>query len=191
MRFCSQCGHELPDAAAFCGYCGAKVPVEEHRQDVESGGGTQQQPAAHRQPSAHAANRQEQAFGPSPGKKPSRPKIILWLVGVAAVAVLCILLFQGLPKSRIIGTWHKEGNQFGVTTVEFTRDGIIVLYAWGVSETHHYKLDGDSLIIYTPPWEEDNNTDRDRIRQKITFEFDGDTLILTGNSGPTTFYKDK
>ena len=74
--FCPQCGHKIPDGAAFCGHCGAGIPTAINA------------PAAANIPAA--AN----PINTAPGKKKGKGKIIA--LAVAIIAIIAIVVTAGV-----------------------------------------------------------------------------------------------
>lgn len=102
--FCTHCGHEIKEGAAFCNKCGERLAA----------------PAAG-QPAPDSPG----AAGPRPAPKKSRGKLA---TAVAAALVACVVLATLLapllsPKPWCVDTWHLAGiSTHGIENLKFCKE---------------------------------------------------------------------
>lgn len=148
-KTCANCGQQLEQAAAFCGFCGApyKAPVAPIQTDANS---TPVRP--HRPAPAQAQPGQEQVaaafqFQESPQKTFAvRPPAVkeshgwmwycfaltgrigvrsLWLTGIAAFVVLCILVAIVQVTTSLMGQPDSRGGYIVLAIIS-----LILIYSW-------------------------------------------------------------
>lgn len=120
--FCTKCGKNIEDTAAFCVHCGSKV----------EGQPAQPQYAPQQQPAGYA-----------PPKKSNKGLIIGIIAGAAVVAIVLILVLVVFPggSSDIMGKWYDET---GYSTVEFMGGGNCKMSAMGMELDATYTFDANS-----------------------------------------------
>lgn len=166
MQFCTKCGKQLPDAAAFCAYCGARFsPVEQ---------GENSRPKA--------TTQSEMKYNAASSGSRGKSKALIIAVGCIAAVILLVVIISGGDKNKIIGVWQTD--EFWGSTIEFTRGGEVIDHgAFGMSEGGiRYKLEGNSLILYAAEMGLNNN-----YNLILSYRLDGDRLTLTNEGMSISF----
>ncbi len=101
---------------------------------------------------------------------------------VLAVVLSLVMIFACLTacgeKSKIIGKW--EESETGLITMEFQKDGDLILGAMGQEEEGEWKISGGKLKIR-------ENADDDW--ESCKFSIKGKTLKITSDGETLTFKK--
>ncbi len=116
MKYCTKCGKQLDDNAAFCINCGAKAPILNPVTN-ESNVNTQQQQAP-TQPQAPIQAQMQTQMQPKQSKGPVIAIVILCVLLLLAIGGVCFLVF-----SRMFGDNDKKKDDDNkTTTTEATSD---------------------------------------------------------------------
>lgn len=181
--FCTKCGAQNPDSAAFCDKCGTQLAASN---PVES------QPDAPTQQSIS----QPVPDGAQPGKKSKTVPIIIGICGVVLAAFLVVLFTVILPKptlkSKLRYSWTREDGSY-TETYDFANSEI--RYGYGdfrVANGFDWSVDGDILSITTYPFADMPDV-TSTTSYKVSFGSDDRVITLTNVNDPAdvlTFTRD-
>lgn len=176
--FCTQCGTQNPDGAAFCVKCGtglaASAPVAPQSVQPEA---PMSQPISRSVPD-----------GAQPAKKSKTVPIIIGICGALLAAFLIVLFTVILPKSTLKGklrhSWTREDGSY-TETYDFAHSE--VRYGYGdfrVANGFDWSVDGDILSITTYPFADMPDV-TSTTSYKVSFGSDEKVVTLTNVDDPT------
>lgn len=171
--FCTKCGTQNPDGAAFCVKCGTQLAASV--------------PAAS-QPEAPPPISQPVPGGAQPAKKSKTVPIIIGICGALLAAFLVVLFTVILPKptlkSKLKYSWTREDGSY-TETYDFANSEI--RYGYGefrVANGFDWSVEGDILSITTYPFADMPDVTR-TTSYKVSFGSDDRVITLTNVDDPT------
>lgn len=136
--FCTKCGKQIDDTAAFCIHCGNNMQAQAAQPQPASQPQYPQQPQYAPQPQY---TQQPYAPGYAPPKK-SKTGLIVGLIvgGVVLIAAILVLVLVILPggNADIMGKWYDIE---GMGTIEFMSGGKGKAEAMGMTFDFEYSYD--------------------------------------------------
>lgn len=176
--FCTKCGTQNPDGAAFCVKCGTQLAASVPAASQPA------QPEAPMQPPIS----QPVPDGAQPAKKSKTVPIIIGICGALLAAFLVVLFTVILPKptlkSKIRHSWTREDGSY-TETYDFARSEY--RYGYGdfrVANGFDWSVDGDILSITTYPFADMPDVTR-TTSYKVSFGSDDRVITLTNVDDPT------
>lgn len=176
--FCSQCGTQNPDGAAFCVKCGTRLAAS--APDAP-------QPVQPEAPMSQPISRSVPG-GAQPVKKSKTVPIIIGICGALLAAFLIVLFTVILPKPTLKGklrhSWTREDGSY-TETYDFAHSE--VKYGYGdfrVANGFDWSVDGDILSITTYPFADMPDV-TSTTSYKVSFGSDDKVMTLTNVDDPT------
>lgn len=176
--FCTQCGTQNPDGAAFCVKCGTQLAASDP---------AALQPIQPEAPMSQPISRSA-PDGAQPVKKSKTVPKIIGICGAFLAAFLVVLFTVILSKPTLKGklrhSWTREDGSY-TETLDFAHSEVRFGYGdFRVANGFDWSVDGDILSITTYPFADMPDV-TSTTSYKVSFGSDDKVMTLTNVDDPT------